>query len=210
MAEGYANSSIKVVAIDNDIITVTANTVGTVSGEPLHEHMQPSFVVDYDEPAVTEMTERLVTLHGDRPELNDLLQFTFDAIPEKTYLRDFDFASRVAERGEGDCTEHAVLLTALARATGRSARVVVGLLLIQENSNFAVYGHAWSEIYDDGRWQIADATMPSITMPEAIVRYLPILQLKNEGPGYAFAMADMFGLFPSRVDLVTGSFPDVE
>lgn len=208
MADGYAESSIKVVAIDDEIITVTANTAGTISGEPLAEHLRASFVVDYDEPAVRNMTKDLVAIHGERPELNDLLQFTFDAIPDKTYLRDFDFASRVAERGEGDCTEHAVLLTALTRATGRSARVVLGLLLVQDDSEFFAYGHAWSEIHEDGHWQVADATMPTVTMPEATIRYLPILQLKDEGPGYSYAMAHIFGLFPSRVDLVASGLPE--
>jgi len=210
MADHLADSAFKIVAIDDETITVTANTEGTVSGEPLALHLQSTFVVDFNEPAVTSMTQDLVSLHGELPDLNDLIQFTFDAIPDKTYLRNFDLASRVAEYGEGDCTEHAVLLTALTRATGRPARVMIGLLLVQDETDFLVLGHAWSEIHEAGRWQVADATKPTFTMPEATIRYLPLLQLSDEGPGYSFAMANIYSVFPSKVELVSRSLLEHE
>ena len=47
--------------------------------------------------------------------------------------------------------------------------------------------------------------MPAATMPEATIRYLPILELSDEGPGYGFAMTDMIGMLPRQVDLITGS-----
>jgi hypothetical protein len=42
-------------------------------------------------------------------------------------------------------------------------------------------GHAWAEIHDGGRWQIADAAALNIPAP---LRYLPLAALTDEGPGF--------------------------
>ncbi|MCA9052400.1 MAG: transglutaminase family protein [Planctomycetaceae bacterium] len=65
-------------------------------------------------------------------------------------------ASEVVRSREGDCTEHAVLLTALLRARKIPARTVVGLVYWGEYSAFA--GHAWAEAWLNGRWVPLDAT----------------------------------------------------
>ena len=65
-------------------------------------------------------------------------------------------ASEVVRSREGDCTEHAVLLTALLRARKIPARVAVGLVYWDEISAFA--GHAWTEAWVGGRWIPLDAT----------------------------------------------------
>lgn len=67
-------------------------------------------------------------------------------------------ASEVVRSRAGDCTEHAVLLTALLRARGLPARVAVGLVYWDRHSAFA--GHAWTEVWLDGRWVPLDATQP--------------------------------------------------
>jgi hypothetical protein len=66
-------------------------------------------------------------------------------------------ASEVVRSREGDCTEHAVLLTALLRARGVPARVVVGLVYGEELQAFI--GHAWTEAWLGGRWVPLDATL---------------------------------------------------
>ena len=65
----------------------------------------------------------------------------------------FASAREVAERLEGDCTEHGVLLAALARASGIPARVVSGLVWYEG----AFVGHLWTEVYID-RWVPLDGT----------------------------------------------------
>jgi transglutaminase-like putative cysteine protease len=54
----------------------------------------------------------------------------------------------------GDCNEHAVLLAALARASGIPAEIEAGL--VYQNGRF--YYHAWNVLYL-GRWITADAVM---------------------------------------------------
>jgi hypothetical protein len=63
-------------------------------------------------------------------------------------------ASEVLGTLVGDCNEHAVLLTALFRASGIPARICVGLVLVRDK----FYYHAWTEAYL-GDWVSVDATL---------------------------------------------------
>lgn len=66
----------------------------------------------------------------------------------------FATASEVLESREGDCTEHAVLLAALARAAGIPSKVCTGFLYI--GGHFG--GHAWTSVWV-GEWIDLDATL---------------------------------------------------
>jgi transglutaminase-like putative cysteine protease len=59
----------------------------------------------------------------------------------------------VLETKEGDCNEHTVLFTALARAAGIPTRMHVGLAY----SNGRFFYHAWPSVYV-GRWVDMDPT----------------------------------------------------
>ena len=52
-------------------------------------------------------------------------------------------AREVLAARRGDCNEHAVLLTALARAAGIPARVVAGVVYLEDG----FYYHAWNELW---------------------------------------------------------------
>lgn len=69
-------------------------------------------------------------------------------------------AAETVRRRSGDCSEHAVLLTALLRARGIPARIAVGL---DHASVFAgrreVFAwHVWTQAWIDGCWRDLDAT----------------------------------------------------
>ena len=70
-------------------------------------------------------------------------------------------ALEVATTRQGDCTEHALLLTALARATGIPARVATGIAYVPHFSgrDHVFVPHAWTEAYVEGRWQGFDAAL---------------------------------------------------
>jgi hypothetical protein len=158
-----------------------------------------TFVIDFDESALTELVADLQARYGEHPSQPELTEFVFEHIANKSYLRSFDLASRVALSREGDCSEHAVLLTALARATGYPARVVLGVLLAQNEGNAYAYGHAWTEIHDGREWQIADATLAQTDAADVHFLYLPLLSLDNEGPGYAMDLLRLAAVQPSRI-----------
>ncbi|MEN6544715.1 MAG: transglutaminase-like domain-containing protein [Armatimonadia bacterium] len=62
-------------------------------------------------------------------------------------------ALEIVKMNSGDCTEHAILLAALAQAVGLPARVAAGLVY----DGGAYHYHAWNELYV-GRWVEMDAT----------------------------------------------------
>jgi len=78
---------------------------------------------------------------------------------EKAYGASHDRASDVLAAGKGDCTEHSVLLVALARALGIPARGVHGLVYARYDDGLnALYWHAWVEVRSAGEWIAIDPT----------------------------------------------------
>ena len=62
-------------------------------------------------------------------------------------------ALEILDTMRGDCTEHAILLAALAQAAGLPAKMAAGLAYDRQ----AYHYHAWNELYV-GRWVEVDAT----------------------------------------------------
>ncbi len=67
----------------------------------------------------------------------------------------------------GDCNEHAVLLAALARASGIPAQVEAGL--VYQNGRF--YYHAWNVLYL-GAWITTDALMDQLPSDVTHIRFV--------------------------------------
>jgi transglutaminase-like putative cysteine protease len=69
-------------------------------------------------------------------------------------------AAEVAQTRQGDCSEHAVLATAMCRAAGIPARIVCGVVyadsFLSKQSIFG--GHMWTEVYIGDTWIGLDAT----------------------------------------------------
>lgn len=86
-----------------------------------------------------------------------LEKFVHERIKSKNFSQALATAAEVAKSLEGDCTEHAVLLAAMARARGLPARVTIGLVYMQSQQAFGY--HMWNEIYIDKHWVPFDATL---------------------------------------------------
>ncbi|MBI3836794.1 MAG: transglutaminase domain-containing protein [Planctomycetia bacterium] len=86
-----------------------------------------------------------------------LEHYVYRAIAKKNFTQAFATAAEVAASREGDCTEHAVLLAALARACQIPSRVAIGLVYVDSVQGFGY--HMWTEVYIDGRWIALDATL---------------------------------------------------
>lgn len=161
------------------------------------EWIAPSFVIDFEDAPVPELTARLRAAHA-RPQPADVVAFVAATVTG-SHDRGFDLASRVARNRSGDCTEFAVLTAALARAIGLPARVVLGVALMAENDRFGAYGHAWAEIDAGSGWQVADAALAPKSMN---VRYLALGVLEDEGPGYMMSVARPMPAWIRRVSVV--------
>ena len=65
---------------------------------------------------------------------------------------DYQFPEETLKRKRGDCTDFSNLFISVARNLGIPAQVVMGKVEAPEG----VIGHAWAEIYYDGKWRAID------------------------------------------------------
>ncbi len=123
-----------------------------------------------------------------------LERYVFEQLKKKNFSTALASAAEVAERMEGDCTEHACLLAAMLRAQQIPSRVAVGLVFVEKFSAFG--GHMWTEAWLDGRWVPIDGTLgmggigPShIKLADSdlsdpgqapVAAFLPLLDLLNQ------------------------------
>jgi hypothetical protein len=128
------------------------------SAPPTDADRQPNGLIQSDDPRVTKLAAEAASNEKDPWKLAVALErFVHEKITAKNFSQAFATAADVAERLEGDCTEHAVLLAALARARGIPARVAMGLVYMPNDPGFAY--HMWTEVYIKDRWIPLDATL---------------------------------------------------
>ncbi len=119
--------------------------------------LEPNDLVQSDDPIIVALAKKVDGTN--RAQLAHRLErLVHHTVSAKNFTRALASAVEVAESREGDCTEHAVLLAALARQRGIPARVAIGLVYVPGAQAFAY--HMWNELLIDGRWLAFDATLP--------------------------------------------------
>ena len=101
------------------------------------------------------------------------------------YVPAFSNALEAYHSRRGDCTEHAVLFVALARAAGLPARPVVGVAYWPPGGGFG--WHAWAEVFVRGQWIQVD---PTWDQPIADVTHL---KLAEGGPAEQASVVMLLG-----------------
>ena len=122
------------------------------------EDLLPNQLIQSDDPRVKALAESVEVDGDDQLALAIALErMVHEAITQRNFTQAFASAATVAETLEGDCTEHAVLLAAVARARGIPARVAVGLVYVQSLQSFGY--HMWTEVFVNRHWLPLDATL---------------------------------------------------
>jgi transglutaminase-like putative cysteine protease len=85
----------------------------------------------------------------------------------KRNIATFSSALETLSAGFGDCGEHAVLLGALLRSRGVAARVVLGLVYMDDKR--AYLGHAWVAVKTDKGWLFADPALGHFPAGDGLV-----------------------------------------
>lgn len=161
-----------------------------------NSHHAASFLIDYTEPAVQALARDIESRYGTQPAPDELEQYVHDYIEDKNVAHGFDVASMVAKSRAGDCTEHAVLLTALLRMFSYPARTVTGLYVSLQDPVLA-YGHAWTEYYGDNGWSGLDGTRISDTVG---AQHVPLSVVDDESITYTMGLISTLQiLFIDRV-----------
>ncbi len=131
---------------------------GESDAKPTDDDRTSNNMIQSDDPTVVKLARQVVPDEKDSRRVAIALEkHVNDLITEKDFTTGLATAADVAASRQGDCTEHAVLLTALARARGIPARVVMGLVYVDRLKSFGY--HMWTEVWVDGAWLPLDATL---------------------------------------------------
>lgn len=122
------------------------------------EFLQPTRYLQSDHERVIEHARQAAGEETDPWKVAVRLErYVHDKLTKKNFSTALASAAEVAESLEGDCTEHACLLAAMARAREIPSRIVVGLVYVRRLEAFG--GHMWTEVFINGEWIPLDATL---------------------------------------------------
>lgn len=114
-----------------------------------------------------------------------LRKFVTDYVTDKGLDVGFATASEVARNRAGDCSEHGVLLAALARAAGLPSRGVSGIVQVPSGAlgadDVKAFGfHMWTQVNIDGQWVDIDAALRQTNCDPTHIA-LALMPLNDEG-----------------------------
>ena len=120
-------------------------------------YLNPEWLIESDHPDLVSQA-RDIASHSNNPVTvaRRLVQWVYRNLEKKPVVSVPD-ALEVFKARVGDCNEHAVLLTALLRASGIPARICVGLVY----SRGQFFYHAWVECFLND-WVSVDPTLNQI------------------------------------------------
>lgn len=115
--------------------------------------LKSSLYIQSDDPEIKRKAKQIIGNTRDAAEAaKRILDWVYTNI-EKRATASVPSAVDVLKTREGDCNEHSILYAALCRAVGIPAKIVVGLVYL----NDAFYYHAWNKVYL-GKWIPVDPT----------------------------------------------------
>lgn len=129
---------------------------------PLPQDQAANAWLQSDAPPIRRLAATIVGTAGDdRTKMHRLRSFVSDFITGHDLDVGYASALEVLDRRQGDCTEYAVLLAALARAQGIPARIVSGMAYVDRygDAEHVFVPHEWVQAWIAGRWVSYDAAL---------------------------------------------------
>jgi hypothetical protein len=157
----------------NGKVTVTVRPVAAPAGarfpykgrdKRILEAMRPTRFLQSGRKEIIELAREAVGSTKDAGEAVKRIEaFVARYIEDKSLSVGYASAAEVASSRQGDCSEFSVLMTAMCRAAGIPARMVVGIAYVKEYAGFEAGfgGHAWVQAYVGGKWVGFDSTFKS-------------------------------------------------
>lgn len=126
------------------------------NGDETARYLEATPFIQSQDPEILRTAREVV---GDAKDVftatSRLSEFVYRAV-EDEYVPAYSNAKEALETRRGDCTEHAILFVALARALEIPARVAVGVAYWPPGGGFG--WHAWAEVYAEQGWYAVDPT----------------------------------------------------
>jgi hypothetical protein len=158
--------------VDEHTVELTVRRVMPTEPETLEPQPEPptpadtapNNLIQSDDARVQKLATEIAADETDSAKIAFALERAVrERVTNKNFSTAFATAAEVAQSLSGDCTEHAVLLAALCRARKIPARVVAGLVYVDERPEekrprgYAY--HMWTEAWLGDRWVPLDATL---------------------------------------------------
>ncbi len=154
-------------SLEGNVLTIIRPTLPEGDDVPLDPGFDPTLYLGGDPFVTTEhpkIRAKAREIVGDEadPWQQALLLYTwiYDEI-EKVPVLSVPNALDVLRTEAGDCNEHTVLYTALARSLAIPTRIAIGLVYSDTLEGFGY--HAWPEVHVEGRWYPIDPTLGQIS-----------------------------------------------
>lgn len=164
-----------------------------LTAEQRAKYLQATPTLETEDDKIRSLAKEITGVEKDPVKAATLLhQWVHDHL-RQTMAANAATARAVLDNRAGDCTEHALLFTALARAVNIPAREVGGLAYL--NTDKPLFGwHAWAEIHDGSQWVSIDPTWNEV--------YIDATHIKFSEGAEDWAWVNTFG----RVKLKVVSF----
>lgn len=112
--------------------------------------------------------QAVVNTTSSEERIDKLVKFVSDYIDDK-YVFESNLHQLLTGK-IGDCSEHALLFSALARSLGIPCRKVLGLVYMGDwCQGFGL--HAWNEVMLNGYWKAVDASRGAVNIPPVYIRF---------------------------------------
>jgi transglutaminase-like putative cysteine protease len=158
--------------------------------EDRRKFLQATPTIQADHAEVRRTARKVVGTEKDTIKVAGLLVKWVYKNLRKSYSSNADNALTVLDNKAGDCTEHALLFVALARAAGLPARGVGGVAFVEGDK--PLFGwHAWAEVYDGTQWVSVDPTWNQV--------YVDATHLKLSEGSQDFAWINVAGKLKLKV-----------
>ena len=139
----------------------------------LERYRQPSPFVQSDDPRILAAAREAVgALEDPWPRVTALNRWVYRTLAKRLTVG-LPSALDVLNSKSGDCHEHTVLFTALARSLGLPTRMVAGLVYYDGR----LFYHAWPEVWLNGSWVPTD---PTLGQPVADATHLGLTEAEHE------------------------------
>ena len=133
----------------------------------LLQYLRPEILIQSEDKEIITVAKKIVEgIEDPFTAAEMVLGWVFENLEKKPVVSIPD-AKEVLKNREGDCNEHATILTALLRAAGIPSRAVVGL--VYQDGRF--YYHAWNEAYIN-KWISMDATLKQIPVDATHIKLI--------------------------------------
>lgn len=126
--------------------------------------------VQSDHPRIVEQATTIVgEIEDPRDRARRIHDWVYENL-EKVPVMSIPSALEVLESRKGDCNEHTVLYTALARAAGLPTRIAIGVVWSDDLDGF--YYHAWPEVWVGDGFERLDPTLDQAAADATHIKFL--------------------------------------